>query len=32
MLAGATTGKGKDEGSLLNHLGGLGSLVMGGGD
>ena len=32
MLAGARPGKGKDEGSLLNHLGGLGSIVMGGGD
>jgi uncharacterized protein (TIGR00266 family) len=30
MMAGARTGK--DEGSVLNSLGGLGSLVMGGGD
>lgn len=31
MLAGATT-KSKDEGSVLNTLGGLGNIVMGGGD
>ena len=30
MLAGA--GKGKDEGSVLNSLGGLGNMVMGGRD
>ena len=30
MMAGATSGKG--EGSVLNSLGGLGNLVMGGGD
>lgn len=32
MMAQAGPGGGKDEGSLLNNLGGLGNLVMGGGD
>jgi hypothetical protein len=32
MLAGAGARGGKDEGSMLNALGGLGNLVMGGGD
>ena len=32
MMAGAGARGGKDEGSVLNTLGGLGNLVMGGGD
>lgn len=32
VLANAGSRGGKDEGSVLNHLGGLGNMVMGGGD